>query len=69
MRTRAEHKPDEAAPAVPRFTIETDEDYALAKRRIAALDGTTRGDEEEQERDGLAEAVRAWEARPGASRG
>lgn len=69
MKTTAEHRPDEATPAAPRFTIETNEDYALAKRRIAALDDTTRGDEEEQERDALADAVRAWEARRGAPHG
>lgn len=63
MRTRVEHSTDEAATGTPRFTIETIEDYELAKRRIAALDDSTQGDEEEQEREALAEAVQAWEAR------
>jgi hypothetical protein len=63
MKTTVEHKASEAAPGKPCFTIETVEDYELAKRRVAALADMTRGKEEEQEHDALVKAVRAWEAK------
>lgn len=63
MKTRVAHDTDETGPGKPRFTIETSEDYELAKRRIAALADTTRGEEEEHEHEALVKAVRAWDAK------
>lgn len=63
MKTKVEHKTDEVEPGKPRFTIETIEDYELAKRRIAALADTTSGEEEEHEHDALVTAVKAWDAK------
>ena len=39
------------------------EDYELATQRIAALQDSTRGDEEEHELQALIEAVKRWDAK------
>ncbi|RDJ19949.1 hypothetical protein DWF00_20245 [Bosea caraganae] len=61
MKTRIEQKTGETESGTPHFTIETVEDYELAKRRIAALDDATRGEDEEQEHAALVKAVRSWD--------
>jgi hypothetical protein len=63
MRTKIEHGEHAGEPDRPRFGIETVEDYELATQRIAALQDSTRGDEEEHELQALIEAVKRWDAK------
>jgi hypothetical protein len=63
MRTKIEHGEHAGEPDRPRFGIETVEDYELATQRIAALQDSTRGDEEEHELQTLIEAVKRWDAK------
>jgi len=63
MRTRIEHGAHPGEPDRARIRIEAVEDYELATRRIAALDSTTRGEDEERERDALIEAVKQWDSK------
>ena len=44
-----------------RVSIETNEDYALALQRIAALRGGPRDESEEQELQALLDAIRDWD--------
>lgn len=60
MKTNVEHKPGDAHSGTPKFTIETQDDLALASQRIAALEAAVRGDEEERELAALQEAIRDW---------
>lgn len=59
MKTTIKHGPESCRSDAPAFTIESAEDYALAKRRINALpvqDGSSF-----RERRALVDAVRVWE--------
>lgn len=68
MKTTVRHGPESCRSDPPTFSIETVEDYALAKRRIKALwvqDGSSY-----RELEALKDAVRVWEMNhPGARRG
>ncbi|AOO81578.1 hypothetical protein BHK69_14935 [Bosea vaviloviae] len=67
MKTHVQHDPAERASEAPtRITIETSEDYALALRRIKALNRSQRSQSEEAELEALNEAVRGWDSRHGA---
>ncbi|MDR6872166.1 hypothetical protein J2Y55_003182 [Bosea sp. BE125] len=46
-----------------RIQIETSEDYALALKRIKALNGSQRSQSEEAELEALNQAVRRWDRR------
>lgn len=61
MRATIEHAPHSGEDDRARFRIETIEDYELATQRIAALDSSPRGEDEERERDALVEAVEHWD--------
>lgn len=59
MKTTVKHGPDSCRSDPPTFTIETDEDYALALHRIKALsvqDGSSF-----RESVALRDAIRVWE--------
>lgn len=59
MKTTVRHGPESCRSDPPTFSIETAEDYALAKRRIKALwvqDGSSY-----RELAALKDAVRLWE--------
>jgi hypothetical protein len=61
MRTTIEHGAHAGDDDRVRIRIRTIEDYERATQRIAALDGSTRGEAEERERDALLEAVQRWD--------
>lgn len=61
MRTRIEHGAHAGEPDRAHIRIETVDDYERATRRIAALDGATRSEGEEREREALVEAVKRWD--------
>lgn len=61
MKTAITHGPESCRSDPPRFTIETAQDYALARHRIKALlvqDGTSF-----RELEALKDAVRDWKLR------
>jgi hypothetical protein len=61
MKATIEHPAHAGENERARFKIETVEDYELATQRIAALDVSTRGEDEEREREALIEAVAQWD--------
>ena len=64
MKTHVQHDPAERASEAPmRIQIETSEDYALALKRIKALNGSQRSQSEEAELEALNQAVRRWDRR------
>ncbi|WNJ88548.1 hypothetical protein [Bosea sp. 685] len=64
MKTRVQHDPAERASDAPtKIQIETPEDYALALRRIEALNRSQRSQNEGAELEALNQAVRSWDSR------
>jgi hypothetical protein len=64
MKTRVDHDPAErASEAATKIQIETPEDYALALKRIKALNRSQRSQSDEAELEALNEAVRGWDSR------
>lgn len=61
MKTKIQHGDDDGRSGTPTFTIETLQDYELAKRRIAALSDCTKDDNAERELTALMKAVRVWD--------
>lgn len=63
MKTKLEHGQGDPRETTPTFTIETIEDYQLAKKRIAALAKGTYNGDADRELDALKKAVTAWDAK------
>jgi hypothetical protein len=64
MKTRVQHDPAERASEAPtKIQIETSEDYALALKRIKALNRSQRAQSDEAELEALNQAVRSWDNR------
>ncbi|SEG29370.1 hypothetical protein [Bosea lathyri] len=62
MKTTMDHASERNGSRVPRFTIETREDYALVRRRIRCLRSGAKDAAAEQELIALEMALQEWEA-------
>lgn len=60
MKTTIKHGPESCRSDPPMFTIETVEDYKIARRRLKAL--TVQDGSSYRESIALREAIRIWEA-------
>ncbi len=62
MKTKIEHGQDNPRTGAPRFTIETIEDYELARKRVDGLAAGTKNGDADRELEALRDAIAAWDA-------
>lgn len=63
MKTRIKHDQQTSAPPKAHIVLETAEDYAVAAKRIEALETQTLNEELERELQALRKAVSDWDAK------